>query len=37
LSALLQFFKKNKEEEEKQGILEAKNKKNRRIKVGGKE
>jgi hypothetical protein len=37
LSALPPCFEKNKEEGKKQGILEAKKKKNRRIKVGGKE
>jgi hypothetical protein len=37
LSALLPCFEKNKEEEEKQGLLEAKKKKNRGTKVGGRE
>jgi hypothetical protein len=37
LSALLPCFEKNKEKEEKQGFLEAKKKKNRRMKIGGKE
>jgi hypothetical protein len=37
LPALLSCFEKNKEKEEKQGLLEPKRKKNSRMKVGEKE